>query len=512
MSSEIFDVLLGENPDPVAAGFQLRDLMHSEAVDADGLLAEITVRSPSLATSDPAILGGLLRVLHTRILSAAESNGGAPVMGETEWLAIETLLDAIPETTPNRYLLLHLLAMIRSDASLRSLVQRLDVSPPRDWIEAAQILSPLMQRSGWPVSAVFPQGLSLLAHPSLASALLDIANFVTRQQWVAAHPATDRATMLANLLGEVTNRLTRFEEDPRSLGDDVNEVQQRLAEAVSLAISLCDSLSLIGNNRWIGKLYQAMELKHRRVQCEAAGALARLGESPGRDRLLELVSEPAVRLRAIHYADELGFGDRIDEAMRSDEATAEAEMALWMSQPQQMGVSPTHVEVVDQRRMLWPSFDGPVDVFLVRFEYRFGDQIYSNVGITGPAVFTLSCDVADLPADDIYAIYAGWHAEHPDIFAIIANQLNAAQKRIVEPLRTFLDRAGYEDLSIELLGFFLDEQAAVFQTTRNSISCRVVTDGLETIEQPIGGRLRPLAAIDLFNLYKGRKMLRTFNS
>ena len=29
--------------------------------------------------------------------------------------------------------------------------------------------------------------------------------------------------------------------------------------------------------------------------------------------------------------------------------------------------------------------------------------------------FALSNDVANFPMDDIYAIYAGWHAEHPDI-------------------------------------------------------------------------------------------------
>ena len=84
--------------------------------------------------------------------------------------------------------------------------------------------------------------------------------------------------------------------------------------------------------------------------------LARLGEDGGRNRLVELAAEPVCRLRAIHYADELGIGDLINEDLRSDEATAEADMSLWMSQPQQMGVPPTKVEVVESRRLLWPSF------------------------------------------------------------------------------------------------------------------------------------------------------------
>jgi hypothetical protein len=56
------------------------------------------------------------------------------------------------------------------------------------------------------------------------------------------------------------------------------------------------------------------------------------------------------------------------------------------------------------------------------------------------------------------------------------------------------------------------EQAGVFTAVREGTGCVVVTDGLETIEQPIAGRLRPLTPSDLLNLYKGRKLLRTFNS
>jgi hypothetical protein len=71
---------------------------------------------------------------------------------------------------------------------------------------------------------------------------------------------------------------------------------------------------------------------------------------------------------------------------------------------------------------------------------------------------------------------------------------------------------GYESIKPELLGFFLDEQSGVFSAVREETACIVVTDGLETIEQVVAGRMRPLTPGDVFNLYKGRKMLRTFNS
>ncbi len=227
--------------------------------------------------------------------------------------------------------------------------------------------------------------------------------------------------------------------------------------------------------------------------------------------MLELTADPAARLRAISYADELGFGDLVDEEQRTENATAEAELALWLCQPQQMGVPPTGIEVIDSRRMLWPSFNDPIDIRLVRFEYNFGTRQYSNVGITGPVTFVLSADVADLPLDDIYSIYAGWHAEHAEIFTVAADQFNDAQQRAIEPLKKHLEHLGYESLQPVLLGFFLDERAGVFSAVRDGTDCVVVTDGLETVDHPVAGRLRPLSAGDLFNLYKGRKMLRTFN-
>jgi len=176
-----------------------------------------------------------------------------------------------------------------------------------------------------------------------------------------------------------------------------------------------------------------------------------------------------------------------------------------------MGVPPTDIEVLDSRRIMWPGFSDPTDVFLIRFEYNFGDRRYSNVGITGPISFALAADVADLPVDDIYAIYAGWHAEHPEIFTVPKDQFNEAQRRMIEPLQIDLDRHGFDSLSPQLLGVFLDEYAAIFTAVREGTACLVVTDGLEFIHLPTAGRLRAVTPGDLFNLYKGRKMLRTFN-
>ena len=135
----------------------------------------------------------------------------------------------------------------------------------------------------------------------------------------------------------------------------------------------------------------------------------------------------------------LGFGEEIDVKFRSPESTSEAELALWLSQPQQMGVPPTNVEVLHSMRCLWPSFNDPIDVSLVRFEYNFGERSYSNVGITGPVTFAMSSDLSDLSLGDAYAIYAGWHAEHEEIFTLTSENWNDLQR---EQLEQSADLAG----------------------------------------------------------------------
>lgn len=506
LPDDVLDSLLGPAVDPVAAGLVLRQIGSAEPREGLRLLTDLAQRYDQLNASDPAIIGALLRGIHLLVLRDDHES-----LAQLDPAVIAEVEQSLPERCTNRYLLLHLLAIARSESSLSLLMTYLQTSPPANWMEAAQVLSPLMQHRDWPIDTVFPLLLEAIGHPSIAAPAIDLANFVTRKGLAPTHPAVRHVETLNRLLGAVTARLEKFEQDPTALGDDVQSVQERLSQAVSLAVTLCDALGLIGDESSRPRLEEAMQLRHRRVQCEAAGALARMGSSEGRERLVALASEPSARLRVIAYAEELGIENTIDPALQTDSALAESEVALWLSQPDRFGVPPTSVETIEQRQWMWPGFNDPIDCFLVRFHYDLGQRSYSNIAISGPVVFALACDLADMHVDDIYAIYAGWQAEHDDIFSVPASQFNAGQLRVVEGLQTHLDRAGYEELKPERFGVFLDEHAAVFSAMRESKPCRVLTDGLETVHIPVAGRARPLQAIDLWNLFKGRKLLRTFN-
>jgi hypothetical protein len=514
--------LLGPSADRIAAGTTLQRLAALEPEHLGCLIEALADFAAEIDHSDPAILGGLLLAIQQLAAKqqasetgdqedSASANEAKRRLQQLPVDAVERIAEALPAEVPNRHRLLYLLAANRSPDSLAALARQLAATPPGQWVEVGQVLSPLMQHDDWDPDAFYPAALDGLAHASVAAPVMDLANFLLRRGRVATHPASSRRESLATLLGVVAGRLSKFEEEPRTLGDSVEQVQSVLNEAVALAVSLCDALGLIGWDGATGKLYQAMELRHRRVQCEAAGALASLGDEEGKKRLLALAAEPSARLRAIAYAEELGLADQIDDQFKTNESLAEADMALWLSQPANMAVPPTAVEVIDSRTQYWPGFERPIDCYLVRFEYQFGDRIYSNVGITGPATHVVAADLADLPTEDIYAVYAGWQAEHEDLFTVQEPSWNAAQRRIANPLIEALDRKGFEQIEPALLGFFLDEHALVAQANRDDASCIVVTDGLETIDVTTAGRIRPMGPEELWYLFLGRKMLRTFN-
>lgn len=515
--------LLGADVDRIAAGSLLQQLGGLDAAVLPGILLELLEKKAELSRSDPAIVGGLLlalqriagrsraKVSEEARLDAPELEASRAAYSEVVARSVPVLVDSLPPQTLHQHRLLLLLSIDGSDESLNSLAELLLKKPPSRWEEVAQVLSPLMQSNDWNVDALFPKVLGALQHRSVATSVLDFANFVCRRSESQEHPCSGCVDVLTLILGEVVGRLGRLEDHPLSFGDSVTEVQATLDEAVALSVSLCDALGLIGAKESCGKLFQAMQVKHRRVQTEAAGALARLGIEEGKSHLLALAAEPVARLRVLAYADELGLMEEVDEEFLTDYAKAEAELALWLAEPAQLGVPPTEVEVLNTELLYWPSYTQPVDCFLVRFVYDMGDRIFSNVGITGPVVHAVEASLVDLGIGDIYAVYAGWHVEHPQIFSVAPATWNPAQKRLSGALSEFLQRDEFEGIVPELLGFCFDEHALVATAFRDDEECFVATDGLETIVRSKSGSGMHWNPLTMWHWFLGRKLLRTFN-
>ena len=314
--------------------------------------------------------------------------------------------------------LLQWLATARGEADLRALTGCLVARAPDDPRAAALALTPLFQCRDYDPSALFPTLFAALQHLSIAAPILDLANYVTRVKMVPRHPASERAAELVTLLGNLVQQLVRVEESPASFGCSPDALGRKVDECVALVVSLSDALALIGDRDAIGKLYQALQLGHRRIRTEAAAALAKLGDTHGIDELVSLAAEPIARLRVIAHAEELGVADRIDPQYLTDAAHAEAHVALELSQPAYFGFPPLSLELIDSRTLYWPGFDEPVSCFLFRYEYRFEEGQYSNIAIAGPLVHAFAADLSDLPPEDIYAAYAGWHLDDENVFEV----------------------------------------------------------------------------------------------
>ena len=156
--------------------------------------------------------------------------------------------------------------------------------PPRDRNDVGLSIGPLFQSKDYDPAALFPRLWDAVGNVSVAAAVVDLCNYVTREGLVREHPASTRKSHLIALLGELAQRLSRMEEAPAVTDDVLGQVAKQVEDSVDLAVALCHAFALLGDAAAIGKLRQALPLRHRRLRTEAAAALARLGEEEGRER------------------------------------------------------------------------------------------------------------------------------------------------------------------------------------------------------------------------------------
>jgi hypothetical protein len=421
------------------------------------------------------------------------------------------LYERLGKATIARAYLLQMLSSSAGPEELAAFVDLVTSDPPEDAPGVMLSFGPLFQHTDYDPESLFPRLLDAIAHPAVAASVIDLANYLTRRGLLDAHPGAERRQQLMDLLGAIAQRLGKIEETPDDLADSREALIRQIDDSVALGVALCDGLALIGDREAIAKLYQAFEIRHRRLHTEAAAALARFDEEVGRDALIALAAEPVARLRVLAYAEELELSDQIDEQYRTPAARAESELTLWLAQPSQMGIPPTKLELVDSRNQYWPGYDEPVDCFLLRFIYQVGEAQYSNIGIAGPATHAFAADLQDLPPGDIYAAFAGWQAEHEDIYEYDVNELTEQQRVDVAKLERRLRDDHFDALQPTMLGMFLGDRVLVAKATREGHSGIAVTDGYESLWFANRNPERPIRSLEAICIYKGRRLLRSFN-
>ncbi len=453
--------------------------------------------------------GNFFSLLHVWFISRQTTQGQLRLNSELR-AVLSQLYVALGANCPGRYQALVMLALAGNVEDLEVLADLIRSDAPQNGETAAAPFVPLL-RPDSRAACMFPAIAQCLDSPHLATPVLDLANYLARAKLVAKHPLAERVSQLERMLAALTAQFELLQETPVPDADRRWAIQM----GIGMMVALTHALALIHDDGSIVPLTHALSLKHRRVQVEVAAALASFGDAAGIKTLLACAADPFTRLRAIHYASELNLDDEVDDAYQSDAAIAEAEFVSHLAQPTVMGVPPTSCQLKDHRTMYWPGYDEPRGCFLFEFSYRAvdGDRLvtYSNVGVAGPVAHLITENLTQVTLEDVYAAYAGWHADHPEIKQ---NRINAESPQN-ERLEAVLDRAaqeGYANFRLTICGQFFGDSVLVAKAERNDQQGWLVVDDFEMLWFPIDRMSPPISDEVAYDIYKGRRLLSQFNS
>jgi hypothetical protein len=123
----------------------------------------------------------------------------------------------------------------------------------------------------------------------------------------------------------------------------------------------------------------------------------------------------------------------------------------------------------------------------------------------------LRADLQDLSPADIYASYAGWSAEHDEISETPAEQLSAKQQADWQQVCDELTDRGLAKLELVKFGHFFGQDVAVATAHKQGrAGVLVVAEGSFDWYPMTGGRSP--GPTEIYNLYKGRRLLKAFNA
>jgi len=516
----------------------LDELSRFEQLDAEAR-HELRRAAAALTALDERATQALLDAI-VRLTAGRARDGGARAVIDPVLLA--RLLDrlgavwnqgeALPETDRQVRLISQAYRQIRPDIRgrlhlLRGLAEAgtseateeflhlLASDPPATAEDCALAVAPWFQAPPEGVESLFPRLWEALDRPHLAPVILDLANFWTEQGILPTHPGAARRAQLEALLNGLIAQLARLEQTAAERTPE--QLRAAITDAEALCISLCRTLALLPGSIDVERLRPALQIKHRRMRTSIAALLARQQDPEGTEVLLAMTAEPLVRREALVAADELGLKDRVPWQFTTSEAWAESELAAWLAEPSQFGMAPTLVEALDARKMFWPGFEQPVECTLVEYVYQLATGRLRGVGIAGPATYAVTADVEGLPLGDLYALYAGWQAEHPEMREVPAAALSPGDAAAWEAMAELLGAEGFEEIELVKRAEFFGEVDWV-ATAERGVADRdgqrgvLIVSGTSAEFFVVPSGPRALTAEQVYWLFRGRKILATFNA
>lgn len=485
----------------------LKELLNAWTPSGSQEIREIIERLAELDPNSSSVQLGAETALQwlAQILGRSDIDG----LGVDSTLpALQAWYSRTPPGSALRNYILSLLTQSGTPESLSLFVSLCVADPPRHVASLSLSFGPLISKSIRHWDSVFPRLLDGLQHADLAAAILDIANHAYAARRLSAHPATSRAAALRELLRGFADRMEVWQETPPAQKAP-EELRKKISETVSIVVSLCRALGLMRDQEAAETLRRTVAIKHRRIQAEAAGALALLGDPDGLQTLIELARSPVSRLRAITYADEVGAIEQIEPQFRTAVAQAEGELAAWLAEPTQFGIAPGYMELLDQRELFWPGYSDAQECYLFRFAYPTAGGDWSNIGITGPVTHATSHSLESLTVEQIYALFAGWQTVHDEIYEIEWRHLAARQKETIADSQQSLLDEGYRDIEPVFVGRFFGDEFSMATARRDEQLGYIVWNDQQVWWLPDP---RQQISVDLaYCLFKGQKLLAHFN-
>lgn len=486
--------------------------------EVDELLDRLLDFTPDLEESDEGheatridqLIQPIMDQLVQRELKLDPEDGAS--WSDTRLARLETLYQHTPKESDLRNHVLRWLATEGSERTIELWTELICENPPEHRLGIVLAFAPLMQANFDPPDWMLEQLLNkATAHSQIAPAIFDLFNFYYREHKVSVHPAESRTTELTDLLGQLSGQLGRIEEGNFPAGFGVSQINRLVSDSVALIVALCDTFAQLKCVDAIGKLHQALGLRHRRVQTEAAAALARLDDEQGKNALIELAEQPVARLRVLAYAEELGFKNDISLELQGEIAIAESHLAIWLAEPEQMGLAPSNIEFLDHRELYWPSYEHPVQCFLFRYSYGSGEQTHSNIGICGPLTHAFAADIQHLSNADIYAAFAGWQTVHNEIYQISIPRAESAFGNEFRHLKGSLDAEAFDELELKTAASFFGEFILIAEAERGGDNGTVIVDSQRINWYGVGNETAPIDWQMAYSIWRGQQLLANFN-
>lgn len=443
---------------------------------------------------------------------AQDKDNPEQIWGPARYQNIQNLYRLTPTQSDLRNHLLRWLAVEGHEQAMQIWTDLICDDPPEHRLGIVLAFSPLLQPDFEPPEGMLPQLINhAIGHSQIAPAVFDLFNYLYRTGLIDEHPAEQRVDTLTNLLGMVASQLGKIEEGDFPPGSNVRQLNQLVSDSVALIVALCDTFAQLEHEPAIPKLHQALNLRHRRVQTEAAAALTRLGDDFGKQALIELAEQPVARLRALAYAEELGFTSEISLELQGEIAIAESHLAIWLSEPEQMGLAPSNIKFLENREMYWPSYDHPVQCYLFEYSYGSGEQTHTNIGICGPMTHAFAADIRHLESDDTYAAFAGWQTVHNEIYQISLSRAEQAFPNQWRRLTGDLAAEGFDSAEPISAASFFGEIILIASATRDGQPGTSVVDGQAVRWFSQGNEQAPIDWQMAYAIWRGQQMLSSFN-